>query len=218
MGRHLPSELSEVGWRIFDRMRALGLQPLEVAAAAGLSPSTVYRAMRADRARTSEPRLHTKRRLARALKTTIGDLFDDEQLEFMEQSMGVHDEPEAFGRLVVHHLRTLPPIIRNEAGRAAALALIDWLLTVVGAMHGGAEVELGDSTNQIEGVLLLLLHRLPPDKRRAAAKAAIEAMLQIEAISNRTPSEKMYRAINRTNWSKKRIARDRPPLSEAHQS
>lgn len=217
MGRHLSRELSEVGWRVYDRMRELGIEPLQVAAAAGLSPSTLYRVMRADGSRTSEPRLHTKRRIARALKTTINALFDDEQLEFVEEARGKTDNLGLFSGLVLHHLRTVPREIRQDASRAAAVALVDWILTSVDVpAEDMGEYGIPAPSDLTEGLLLLLLQRLPKDRRRSGTKAAIEAMLQVEAVSNQVyPSEEMYRAIGRTNWSEKRLARNIPPLERA---
>lgn len=69
MGRPLPKKLSQLGWRVLARLKELDLEPAAVAAAAGIAPSTLYRLMKEGKPgeATIEPRLRTKRRLARVL-------------------------------------------------------------------------------------------------------------------------------------------------------
>lgn len=217
MGRHLPCELSALGWRIYDRMRALGLEASDVAAATGISSSTLYRIMRADKRGTVEPRLSTKRRLARALRVSMASLFDDDQLELVyEPAVIASNRSLSVVDLVVHHLRSVPEELRLHAARAAAITLVDLVLTAGG--HAAKIRDLGMDAlagEPSENLLLVLLHSLPPKLRRAASKSAISAMLEVEWVAGGEPSKQVYALITRTSWSEKRLARDRPPLTDA---
>lgn len=197
-------------------MRALGLEPQNVAAAAGISSSTLYRIMRADRGATAEPRLSTKRKLARALRTPMSTLFEDDQLELVANPVITQPgESVSLERLVVNHFRSVPQEMRLEAGRAAAFALVDLVLTL-----GGPTTRLEERDWNIpaiensERLLLSLLHALPVKLQRHASKAAITAMLRVEWVAGTQPSKETYGAITRTNWSAKRLARDQPASEE----
>lgn len=214
MGRCLPRELSELGWRIYDRMRELALDPPEIAAAAGISPSTLYRIMRADRGATVDPRLRTKRRLARALKVPMARLFNDSQLELYELPINAGSERFPLERLMLHQYRTIDPQYRSEAGRNAAFTLVDFILSVADDASELPEegVGLGVTDDRREDLLILLVRRLPEKMRRYGIKAAIQSMLKVQRAHAEEPSELIYRPITRTNWSESRIDRDKPPL------
>lgn len=217
MGRCLPKNLSENGRRILARLRDLDLKPEAVAAAAGVSPSTLYRIMSAREGATYDPRLRTKRRLAKALRTPMADLFDEAQLEMLEEPrVSMQRQPEVFARLIVHQLRSVQEPLRLRAARAAAYALVDMMLAVSGIGPYVDEDLHADHGNvdHLERQLLDLYHRLPTSVRRQAAQMAIRAILNIESVSRRQPSEALYRAVARTRWSEKRIRRDRPPLTD----
>jgi len=214
MGRRPLSSLTALGWRLQDRMRALGLEAPEVAAAAGISASTLYRIMRADRRGTAEPRLATKRRLALALRTSMASLFDDPQFEFVHEPQPSL-EPTSIEALVLHHMRSIPEELQLDATRAAALALVDVVLSVSGNNPPIADQLVSGLTGvPSEDLLLILLHSLPGKMQRVGAKAAISAMLKVERLAGGEPSKAAYASITRTNWSEKRIARDRPPLAD----
>lgn len=213
MGRHLPNKLSEAGVRIRDRMVELGLDPAAVAAAAGLSPSTLYRIMRKDRKATVEPRLQTKRRIARALKTTIVWLFNEPQLELVEQPSGNCSNSDPFERLLVHQFRRMREDVRTNAGREAAYTLINLIFALRDPVAHSSDGIVASSDDAGEDLLVSLLRRLPASLRRYGAKSAIRAMLEVEALHTGEASEPMYRAATRTNWSTQRILRDRPPLT-----
>ena len=216
MGRRLPRQLSELGWRIYDRMRALNLDASDVAAAAGISSSTLYRLMRADKAGTSEPRLSTKRKLARALRLSMAELFNDEQLELVyEPVVQSSKRSVSLDDLVLHHLRSVSSEVRVDATRAAAFALVDLVLTASGQNFRIGDWGLQNLTDvPSENLLLILLNSLPEKLRRAGAKVAISAMLKVEWMIGVEPSKQVYVSITRTSWSKKRLARDRPPLAD----
>jgi transcriptional regulator with XRE-family HTH domain len=209
MGRCLPRQLSVLGWRVYDRMRALSLEAPAVAAAAGISSSTLYRIMRADRRGTAEPRLSTKRQLARALHVPMATLFDDEQLELVyEPPIQAPSHALSVSDLVVHHIRSVPEELRVQAIREAAFGLVDLVLTVGGATSLrdlGVDALTGDPS---ENLLLILLHSLPEKMRRVGCKVAIRAMLKVERAAGREPTKQSYACITRTTWSDKRLARD----------
>ncbi len=214
MGRQPSPRLSEIGLKISQQMRELGLKPGAVAAAAGVSPSTLYRIM-TDGA-TGDPQLRTKRLLARALKTPMAQLFDEPQLEMLDEHNPPLDHPlEPLEQLVMQHLRIVDRPMQRRAAHAAALAIVDMILEVTGQGRSddlttlrGSQVE-----DRFKDLLRGLFRRLPHEVRRTGAKVAIRAMLDVEVAADHRPSEPMYRAINRTNWSELRILRDRPPLA-----
>ena len=214
MGRKLPREMMSVmGRRIYDRMNKLALQPSQVAAAAGVSPSTLYRIMKARKGVRTH--LRTKRRLAKALRLPMAKLFGEPQLEILdEQSPPVDHCPDPIEQLILHHFDNVDPGLRLVAARAAAYTLLNMAQVVSPELRHNELQFLNPEPTQdhFEKLLFTVFRRLPPEVRRAGAKAAIRAMLNVEMVSNQLPSEQLYRAINRTNWSKKRIARNRPPL------
>ena len=218
MGRVLPRRLSELGWRIYRRMTDLDLNLPEIAAAAGVSPSTLYRVMRAGVGSTTEPRLRTKRRLAKALSLPMAQLFDEPQLEILEE----YQTPlnlqasslDPLERLMLHHFLNVKPTLRRQAARAVSFALADVILGLSSQLKDDQLrlLNLAAPENDFEELLLRLFGRLPRKLRRAGAKMAIRAMVNVEMAANRVPSEPLYRAMNRTNWSAKRMKRNRPAL------
>src|ERR1051325_9169948 len=131
MGRRPPKRLSEVGTRISDRASKLGIDCAAIAAAAGISPSTLYRSMRAGTGATTSRLLRTKRSLARVLRLPMVQLFNEAQLEILDEP----NPPKRIGptpleRLVLHQLRTTKVQLRERAAKAAAYALVDVILSV----------------------------------------------------------------------------------------
>lgn len=219
MGRLLPRPLSDVGSRIYSRMRELDLTLPAIAAAAGVSPSTLYRIMKGGKGSKDGPRLRTKRKLAKALRVPMAQLFDESQLEILDQHEPALDqEPSQLELLILHQFRTVKPSFRRHAARAAVFALVDMILGVSSELHDD-ELQLlsiAKAEDHFQQLLPTLFRLLPPKVRRTGAKMAISAMVNVEMAANRVPSEPLYRAVNRTNWSAKRMRRDRPPLEWPH--
>lgn len=216
MGRLLPRPLSDVGSRIYSRMRELDLKPPEIAAAAGVSPSTLYRIMKGSK---DGPRLRTKRMLAKALRVPMAQLFDEPQLEILDQHEPPLDrEPSRLELLILHQFRTVKPSFRRHAARAAVFALVDMILGVSSELNDDQLqlLSVAKAEDHFHKLLPTLFRLLPPKVRRTGAKMAISAMVNVEMAANRVPSEPLYRAMNRTNWSAKRMRRDRPPLEWPH--
>lgn len=207
-------------------MRELGLEPQAVAAAAGLSASTLYRLMKGGRSRTKDPRLRTKRGLARALRTTVADLFHEPQLELLanpplrpveraslsrvaEDTSKVRD---FFERLVLRHYQAIDVSTRPEAARAAAIELVDVFLAFGSdpAMDQTGDLQAMSGGDRFEELLLMLFPRLPRRARRYSAGVIIRAMLRVQWVANGEPSAPLYRYISQTTWVMGRLRRDRP--------
>lgn len=185
MGRRLPTKLSPIGERLVTRMNELELEPGAVAAAAGISASTLYRLLRA-RSGTSEPRLRTKRALARVLCTPMAVLFDDPQLELLPAESTSDDRYHA---LLLEHYASVDKHVRVASAHAAARVLLDVLFSAdpSGAPTKPDAVATISDHDQFAQLISDLYSRIPRVARPAAAREAIRAMLQIELEDGRIP-------------------------------
>lgn len=220
MGRPLPKKLSQLGWRILARLKELHLEPLAVAAAAGIAPSTLYRLMKEGKPgeATIEPRLRTKRRLARVLKVSLADLFDDSQLEILTEPEPPASSPvEPLERLIIHHYRRVSPALRGKAISAAVTAVVDYALAV--AVHDPrphlpplGKQDIPGSRNDTERLILSVFRRLPISLRPEAARFMVQSMIDVQLAAGDEPKSSLFQAAERARWSEARLLRDDPPL------
>jgi len=149
----------------------------------------------------------------------MAELFDEPQLEILDDpSPASHSGPTALEELILFQLHALKTELRRKAARAAAIALVDVYLSTSNRLDREPLRLMGERDSMLEGrfteLLFMLFRRLPKAMRRPAARSAIQAMLKVDVSGSQEPTERSYRAINRTSWALRRIERDRPPLRD----
>lgn len=178
---------------IQDRKDHLGLTTNQLAIAAGLHKTTLYRILAGV---TKDPRAVTLRKLARALRLSITDLTDQIEPEALQEHFEI-DHPLA--DILIEQLHALSEGLQLAGAMAAVSAMLD----VEAGLGERKELpstvnellrrESQPSSTELQGLLRSLFQRIPRLLQRTAVREAVRAMIDVQLRFGEPPSAGTYR-------------------------
>jgi transcriptional regulator with XRE-family HTH domain len=199
------------------KMDALGLSCGQLAIAAGLHKTTLYRILDGT---STHPHYSTRRRLARALQIPITQLTNQLEAQALDEHLPADD---ALYDLLLKQFRILTPELRLAGAQVAVSAMLD-----VDAGTGrrpnprpGVRRLIRDQTSPneraMERLMRRLLARIPRLLQRIAVREAIRAMIDVQLRLGQDPSQGLYdvaahpglHPAPRHYWSREKARRER---------
>lgn len=196
MGRPRTRPLSETGKRIQSASEHCGITIPQLAAAAGIHASTLYRIMLEE---TETPRFDTKQRIAEVLGCAAAELFRDTQLEL---NLGGGAQADRWLQFVLDHHASIPDELeRALAGNRAIMTLADFAFALdprALRRREGDWLKLSSAADQFEVVVTRLFGLLRFSRhRKRAAWLALGAMIRAQIQGGRQASRALLARVRR---------------------